>query len=106
MKVNKTNSEGNACLFMSFNKLEVGKTYTLSAYIKGTGTTYCYATVSQGAWYDSEKVTPRDDQWTRIFTTFTATQADATLYFITMGGPGTIWIDCAQLEEGHCAEPI
>ena len=100
MKVNKTNSEGNACLFMSFNKLEVGKTYTLSAYIKGTGTTYCYATVSQGAWYDSEKVTPRDDQWTRIFTTFTATQADATLYFITMGGPGTIWIDCAQLEEG------
>ena len=100
MKVNKTNNEGNACLFMNFNKLEVGKTYTLSAYIKGTGTTYCYATVSQGAWYDSEKVTPRDDQWTRIFTTFTATKTDATLYFITMGGPGTIWIDCAQLEEG------
>ena len=42
MKVNKTNNEGNACLFMNFNKLEVGKTYTLSAYIKGTGTTVSY----------------------------------------------------------------
>ena len=99
MKVNKTNNEGNACLFMSFNKLEVGKTYTLSAYMKSTLDVNCYATVSQGAWYDGEKVTSYN-KWTRIFTTFTATQADATLYFITMGGPGTVWIDCAQLEEG------
>ncbi len=99
MKVNKTNSEGNACLFMNFNKLEVGKTYTLSAYMKSTLDVNCYATVSQGAWYDGEKVTSYN-KWTRIFTTFTATQVDATLYFITMGGPGTIWIDCAQLEEG------
>jgi len=99
MKVNKTNNEGNACLFMSFNKLEVGKTYTLSAYMKSTLDVNCYATVSQGAWYDGEKVTSYN-KWTRIFTTFTATRADATLYFITMGGPGTVWIDCAQLEEG------
>lgn len=99
MKVNKTNNEGNACLFMNFNKLEVGKTYTLSAYMKSTLDVNCYATVSQGAWYDGEKVTSYN-KWTRIFTTFTATQADATLYFITMGGPGTVWIDCAQLEEG------
>lgn len=99
MKVNKSNQEGNACLHMNYSNLTIGQTYTLSAYIKSTGSVYCYATVSQGNWYDGEKVTP-NGEWTRIFTTFTASRANATLYFITMGGPGTIWIDCAQLEEG------
>ena len=100
MKVNKTNTDGNMCVKMNYDKLVIGKTYTLSAYIRGTGSTYTYATVSFGSkWFDGEKVTP-GSEWVRIFTTFTATATSATLYFITMGGPGTIWIDCAQLEEG------
>ena len=100
MKVNKTNTDGNMCVKMNYDKLVIGKTYTLSAYIRGTGSTYTYATVSLGSkWFDGEKVTP-GSEWVRIFTTFTATATSATLYFITMGGPGTIWIDCAQLEEG------
>ena len=100
MKVNKTNTDGNMCVKMNYDKLVIGKTYTLSAYIRGTGSTYTYATVSLGGkWFDGEKVTP-GSEWVRIFTTFTATATSATLYFITMGGPGTIWIDCAQLEEG------
>ena len=100
MKVNKTNTDGNMCVKMNYDKLVIGKTYTLSAYIRGTGSTYTYATVSFGGkWFDGEKVTP-GSEWVRIFTTFTATATSATLYFITMGGPGTIWIDCAQLEEG------
>lgn len=99
MKVNKTNAEGNACLKMSYNQLEVGKMYTLSAYMYCEGDVYCYATVSQGKWYDGEKFEPVIG-WNRIFTTFTATSTSATLYFITMGGPGTVWLDCAQLEEG------
>ena len=99
MKVNKTNTDGNMCVHMNYDKLVIGKTYTLSAYIRSTGSAYTYATVSTGGkWYDGEKVTPGDN-WERIFTTFTATATSATLYFITMGGPGTIWIDCAQLEE-------
>ena len=99
MKVNKTNDAGNMCVYRNYSNLEVGKTYTLSAYIRSTGSVYCYATVSQGTWHDGEKVTP-GSEWKRIFTTFTATQTSANLYFITMGGPGTMWIDAAQLEEG------
>ncbi|MDO5378070.1 MAG: DNRLRE domain-containing protein [Clostridia bacterium] len=100
MKVNKTNTDGNMCVKMSYDKLEIGKTYTLSAYIRGAGSAYTYATVSFGSkWFDGEKVTS-GSEWVRIFTTFTATATNATLYFITIGGPGTIWIDCAQLEEG------
>lgn len=100
MKVSKTNTDGNMCVYMNYTALEIGKTYTLSAYIRSTGSVYTYATVSFGSkWYDGEKVTP-GSEWTRIFTTFTATATSATLYFITMGGPGTMWIDSAQLEEG------
>lgn len=100
MKVNKTNADGNMCVHMNYDKLTIGKTYTLSAYIRGTGNAYTYATASFGSkWFDGEKVSP-GYEWVRIFTTFTATATSATLYFITMGGPGTIWIDCAQLEEG------
>lgn len=100
MKVNKTNSDGNMCVKMDYGNLSIGKTYTLSGYIRSTGNVYTYATASFGnKWYDGEKVTP-GGEWTRIFTTFTASAVNATLYFITMGGPGTMWIDCAQLEEG------
>lgn len=100
MKVNKTNSDGNMCVYMSYSNLTIGKTYTLSGYIRSTGSVYTYATISHNSkWYDGEKVTP-GGEWTRIFTTFTASAVNATLYFITMGGPGTMWIDCAQLEEG------
>ena len=103
MKVDKTNSDGNMCVYMNFTTLEVGKTYTLSGYIRSSGSANCYATAYCGVnWYDGDKVTSVGD-WTRIFTTFTATATSATLYFITMGGPGTVWIDCAQLEESAVA---
>lgn len=103
MKVNKTNSDGNMCVYMNFNNFEVGKTYTLSAYIRSTGSVYTYATAAFGAqWFDGAHVTP-GDQWTRISTTLTASATSGTIYFITMGGPGTVWIDCAQLEEGPVA---
>ncbi|HIU14971.1 MAG TPA: DNRLRE domain-containing protein, partial [Candidatus Ventricola intestinavium] len=99
-KVDKTTDVGNACVYQNYTNLTVGKTYTFSGYIRSSGSVYTYATVSCGSqWFDGEKVTP-GSEWTRIFTTFTAAAASATLYFITMGGPGTVWIDCAQLEEG------
>lgn len=103
MKVSKTNSDGNMCVYMNFNNFEVGKTYTLSAYIRSTGSVYTYATAAFGAqWFDGAHVTP-GDQWTRISTTLTASATSGTIYFITMGGPGTVWLDCAQLEEGPVA---
>lgn len=76
---------------------------TLSAYIRSTGSVYTYATAAFGAqWFDGAHVTP-GDQWTRISTTLTASATSGTIYFITMGGPGTVWLDCAQLEEGPVA---
>ncbi len=103
MKVTKTNADGNMCVYMNYDKFTVGKTYTLSAYIRSTGSVYTYATAAFGAnWFDGVHVTP-GDQWTRISTTLTASATSGTLYFITMGGAGTAWIDCAQLEEGPVA---
>lgn len=103
MKVTKTNSDGNMCVSMNFSNFVIGKTYTLSAYIRSTGSVYTYATATFGSqWFDGEKVTP-GEQWTRISTTLTASATSGTVYFITMGDPGTVWIDCAQLEEGPVA---
>ena len=99
-KVEKTTSVGNACVYQHFTNLIVGKTYTFSGYIRSENNVYTYATVSCGTkWYDGERVRP-GGTWTRIFTTFTAEATSADLFFITIDGPGNVWIDCAQLEEG------
>jgi len=99
MKLDKTNSSGDLRVYMEMSTLVSGKTYTLSAYIRSSGSANCYATANcGGSWYDGDKVTSVGE-WTRIFTTFTATATSATLYFITTGGPGAVWLDCAQLEE-------
>lgn len=100
MRMTKTNTAGNLCVYMSYDKLEVGKVYTLSGYIRSTGSVQGYATAQHaGTWFTSEIFTP-GSEWTRVSVTFPATSTSAVLYFATVGGPGTLWVDCAQLEEG------
>lgn len=100
MKMVKTNAEGNMCVYMNYANLTVGQSYTLSGYIRSTGSIAGYAAVHHGEnWFNGAQVTP-GSEWTRVSATFTATSTSATLYFIAVG-TGTLWLDAAQFEEGR-----
>lgn len=102
MKMVKTNAEGNMCVYMNYANLTVGQSYTLSGYIRSTGSIAGYAAVHHGEnWFNGAQVTP-GSEWTRVSATFTATSTSATLYFIAVG-TGTLWVDAAQFEEGCVA---
>lgn len=99
MKMVKTNADGNMCVYMNYANLTVGQSYTLSGYIRSTGSIAGYAAVHHGEnWFNGAQVTP-GSEWTRVSATFTATSTSATLYFIAVG-TGTLWLDAAQFEEG------
>ena len=99
MKVDKTNIEGNQIVYMNFDSLQSGKTYTLSGFMRSSGSVYCCATAGfSGNWYNGDTVTSIGE-WSRIHTTFTATASSTIVGFVIMGGPGTVWLTCAQLEE-------
>lgn len=99
MKMVKTNADGNMCVYMNYANLTVGQSYTLSGYIRSTGSIAGYAAVHHGDnWFNGAQVTP-GSEWTRVSATFTATSTSATLYFIAVG-TGTLWLDAAQFEEG------
>lgn len=99
MKMVKTNADGNMCVYMNYTNLTVGQSYTLSGYIRSTGSIAGYAAVHHGEnWFNGAQVTP-GSEWTRVSATFTATSTSATLYFIAVG-TGTLWLDAAQFEEG------
>lgn len=100
MKMVKTNADGNMCVYMNYANLTVGQSYTLSGYIRSTGSIAGYAAVHHGEnWFNGAQVTP-GSEWTRVSATFTATSTSATLYFIAVG-TGTLWLDAAQFEEGR-----
>ncbi len=102
MKMVKTNADGNMCVYMNYANLTVGQSYTLSGYIRSTGSIAGYAAVYHGEnWFNGAQVTP-GSEWTRVSATFTATSTSATLYFIAVG-TGTLWLDAAQFEEGCVA---
>ena len=102
MKMVKTNADGNMCVYMNYANLTVGQSYTLSGYIRSTGSIAGYAAVHHGEnWFNGAQVTP-GSEWTRVSATFTATSTSATLYFIAVG-TGTLWLDAAQFEEGCVA---
>lgn len=102
MKMVKTNADGNMCVYMNYANLTVGQSYTLSGYIRSTGSIAGYAAVYHGEnWFNGAQVTP-GDEWTRVSATFTAMSTSAVLYFVAVG-TGTLWLDAAQFEEGCVA---
>lgn len=102
MKMVKTNADGNMCVYMNYANLKVGQSYTLSGYIRSTGSVAGYAAVYHGEnWFNGAQITP-GSEWTRVSATFTATSTSAVLYFIAVG-TGTLWLDAAQFEEGSVA---
>lgn len=100
MKVNKTNSDGSMSVSMTFNGFEEGKDYTFSGYIRSTGNAQCHIRYSCDS--DETNTVPEAPgvEWKRISGSFTARSTSGTVSFVVTGGPGVVWIDCAQLEVG------
>ena len=89
--------------------LEKGKTYTLSFYAKRSGNIDVWIQISVGGstFYSPSLIPQLSSEFTRVSFTFTvpATVAStyAYIYIIAGSAIGTVWLDCAQLEEGPVA---
>ncbi|MDL2289368.1 DNRLRE domain-containing protein, partial [Clostridia bacterium OttesenSCG-928-F22] len=93
--------------------LVVGKTYTLSGYIKtdvsykGSGVGVCIGFEMLSSPYPgvfTEQITANNVEWTRFEATFTATYHTAMVQCLMGDGvSGTAYFDCLQLEEAETA---
>ncbi len=111
LQMAKTNSTGNMHIAQTVG-IEPGKTYTVSAYVYGeTSMRFYFACLYYDAngnavWSDSQEYQVTAE-WSRFTHTFTvpagSTQAAATPCLCAVAGPGNLWIDCVQLEEGVVA---
>ena len=79
--------------------VESGKTYTLSAYVKGSGSLQLKAITGANT-VTGDVVPANSSDWTRASLTFTAAASSVTVVLAVPANGGTLHIDSAQLEEG------
>ena len=111
LKMAKTNSTGFMTSYQAAT-LEKGKTYTFSAYFKTLNSAAAQLRAvyknSAGADVTVDSQTRKNaSAWDRLTLTFTlpedSTSASVTLRLMAAEGTGSVWFDCAQLEEGSIA---
>ena len=109
-KMLRTNSAGRMTISQDVTVTR-GETYTFSGYVRTSAdTVQGRAAVLLGSVTLSEGLAVTSvDEWTRIHATFTVptaaneTMATVTVRFEAIGGSGSAWFDCAQLEYGETA---
>ena len=79
--------------------VESGKTYTLSAYVKGSGSLQLKAITGANT-VTGDTVSANATDWTRASLTFTAAASSVTVVLAVPANGGTLHIDSAQLEAG------
>ena len=102
-----TITAGNTAFKQQAVSLTLGKSYTLSGYVKSAGPT-AFLRISytvSGVTYnvDSDPVAVGGSDFERMAVSFTLpTNASTTVYcaMVCMGTAGNAWFDCIQLEEG------
>ncbi|GLC29653.1 carbohydrate binding domain-containing protein [Clostridium omnivorum] len=116
LKVVKTNTTERQ-FFSQELKLEKGKTYTLSGYVKAKGisnasnagaTIFVLYKDGAGNWQNANtQFVTGDTEWQRYEMSFTipSNATDNTVYFRPgiVGATGTAYFDCLQLEDGDLA---
>lgn len=80
--------------------IEVGKTYTLSAWFKGLGSGQVKA-ITGASTFAGDPVSANEDEWTRATVTFAATATTATVMLVVPANNGIIHGDSVQLEESE-----
>ena len=127
MKIQNTKFSGNGVSYyrQNISSPTVGKTYTLSAYVRADALTEMYNTTNKGAYIQlaaynsantalktvySEKITAKTDTavnngWRRITVSIEIPANTTTLssYLCLRDMTGTVYFDCIQLELGSAA---
>ena len=98
------------CIF-DWIKVDPGKKYTLSAYLKSDTKDF---TVFLGALPNEKKTITKDGaglapmnittDWKRYIVSFTAVSSPVTVWIKLGSRPGTVWMDAVQLEEGELTD--
>ena len=107
VQLNRTSTSGRLSWYTSLS-VEGGKYYTASVYAKGNATSgelKSYIRVNNSAQQTIVgDVVTLNDEWKRVTATFYAENTE-TFWFsiLTLGGTGTVYLDCAQLEVGESA---
>ena len=113
LKMAKTNATGLMTSYQSVT-LEKGRTYTFSAYYKTLNAASAQLRVTYqnaaGESVSEDSLTQQDATgWDRISLTFTlpedAADDSVTVRLMAADGTGSVWFDCAQLEEGAVPGP-
>jgi len=95
-----TNNGANDGLFFSYPNPEVGKTYTLSFYVKGTGNNSTVKLIANGSYPVSGNEITLGGNWQRVQHTFLVNISSHVGMNISENGGGSVLVWGAQVEEG------
>ena len=102
LKVVRTATSGESGVYGASITASAGETYTFSAYVK-TGAAPAYLVIWNGSTSTYSESLPANSDWTRLEVSYTASGTQNLTPRLLIGGAGTAYLDCVQMEKAPTA---